>query len=401
MHQIVCYHSIAPNIWVRYYGNQPPSREAMQNVYFTTKVATADSFCNREQESQTLINNINKNQHTVVVAPRRYGKTSLVTHTLSRVNQPFARIDLFCVIYEEDICRKVAKGISKLIREMASFSEKTIHAIEKCFKSAYIAFSAGQLELKVEFGKPSFDPISQLEDLLEGLEMLAKNRKKPVVLFFDEFQDVLKADETNKIQAAIRAIAQHSKYVTYIFSGSSRMMLKKIFDDKKQPLYMLCNKIMLDRISADHFKAHIQSASRQRWKSNLPDDVLTAIIAYAESHPYYVNLLCNKVWELNKKPDGKEIERCWNDTLTENKGKIIADLESLNTNRLKVITTIALLGTVSEPNSKIFLDKVRLPLSSTQNAVIYLMNYDYLYEAKDGLKLIDPLMRKFIVERYL
>jgi hypothetical protein len=39
-------------------------------------------------------------------------------------------------------------------------------------------------------------------------------------------------------------------------------------------------------------------------------------------------------------------------------------------------------------------------LASTQNAVKYLINHDYLYEAADGLKLVGPLMRTFILERY-
>src|SRR5262249_33111358 len=126
----------------------------------------------------------------------------------------------------------------------------------------------------------------------------------------------------------------------------------------------------------------------------------STILSLTESHPYYVNLLCDLLWELKKKPNINDVDICWDKALVDNKGKIIADLESLNANRIKVIVTVALLGTVSEPNSKIFLDKVKLPLSSTQSAVKYLLNYDYLCESKLGLKLTDPLMRKFIQEHY-
>jgi len=369
--------------------------------FFITKVATEHSFCDRQQERRVLINNINKNQHTVIVAPRRYGKTSLVHHTLTSAQQPFAHIDLFCVVYEEDICRKVAKSVSELIRTMASFSEKTIHLIEQCFKSTYVALKAGQIEIRVEFEKNSPDPVSQLEDILEGLEKFAQKHNQSVVLFFDEFQDVLKADETNKIQAAIRTAAQLSKYVTYLFSGSSRRMLSQIFDDKKQPLYMLCNKIILNRIDKNHFLQHIQTAAQTRWKGLLNQEVITKILMLTESHPFYVNMLCDKLWELPQKPTVVNVESSWNEVLLENKGKIIADLEPLNTNRTKVITTVGLLGSVNEPNSKVFLDTVKLPLSSVQHAVKYLMNHDYLFEdPEEGLKLVDPLMKKFIRERY-
>jgi hypothetical protein len=363
-------------------------------------VATERSFCDREQETKMLVGNIKKNQHTVIVAPRRYGKTSLVCHALSKIPHPSAHIDLFCVVYAEDICKKVAAGVSQLIRNMASFSEKALRNLEQCFKSAYVGFKAGQIEIKVEFGKTAADPVSQLEDLLAGLERFAKRHQQPVVLFFDEFQDVLKSDDTNKVQAVIRAHAQHARYVTYIFSGSSRMMLNKIFDDKHQPLYMLCHKILLERIDEHYFSTHIQHAAKQRWKALLPDNMIATLLALTELHPYYVNLLCDKLWGLNKRPDVTHIEHAWNEALYENRGKIIADLEPLNGNRMKVIVTIALLGVVNAPNSKVFLDQVKLPLGSMQHAVKYLMNHDYLYESPGGLKLIDPLMRKFIVERF-
>lgn len=372
----------------------------MQDIYFTAKVATELAFCNRVEEQKILNHNMKCNQHTVIVAPRRYGKTSLVLHTLNRFKYTFARVDLFCVVYEEDVCRKVAAAVSAVIRRISTFSEKTIKLVEQSFKSASIGLKAGHIELSVQFGKTDADPISQLEDLLNGLEVLAQKHKKPVVLFFDEFQDVLKVDETNKLQAAIRAVAQHSKFVTYIFSGSSRMMLNKIFDDKNQPLYMLCKKIILERISSRDFRNHIQKAAEAKWKKQLNGGLVTQILSHTENHPYYTNLLCDKLWESDTPPSEEAITECWDTALFENKGKVISDLEPLNSNRTKVLSMVALLGSVNEPNSKIFLDKVKLPLASTQHAVKYLMNHDYLYESEDGLKLVDPLMRKFIIKQY-
>ena len=372
----------------------------MTDIYFTTKVARGNTFCNREAEKKILANNIKKKQHTVVVAPRRYGKTSLVCNVLEKAKIPFARIDLFCVVYEEDVCRKVAKGISRVIKQIASFSEKTLKILETCFKSAYIGLRAGQVEIKIDFGKVQNDPIELLEDLLEGLEKLARKHNKQVVLFFDEFQDVLKIDQTKKIQAAIRSMAQHAEYVTYIFSGSSRMMLRKIFEDKNQPLYMLCDKILLDRIAASAFAKHIQIAAQERWGKTLDDEVVREVLELTELHSYYVNMLCNKLWELKKAPTIADVKSFWDDALVEHKGKIIADLEPLNTNRLKVLSIVALIGVVNEPNSMFFLKKVKLSLSSTQIAINYLLDHDYLCKADGGIKLTDPLMRKFFVEHY-
>ena len=77
--------------------------------YFSPKIATNEVFFNREQERSALIHSIRNNEHSVV-APRRYGKTSLVMQALKEINLPFSKIDLFCVVYEEEVTRKIARG---------------------------------------------------------------------------------------------------------------------------------------------------------------------------------------------------------------------------------------------------------------------------------------------------
>ena len=109
------------------------------------------------------------------------------------------------------------------------------------------------------------------------------------------------------------------------------------------------------KIENNHFLKHIQEAAKKKWHSHLPDEIITAILKLTESHSYYVNVLCDQLWEMNKKPTLQDVEANWDKVLLENRGKIIADLEPLNTNRMKVVTAVALLGTVSEPNSKLFL----------------------------------------------
>ena len=169
-------------------------------------------------------------------------------------------------------------------------------------------------------------------------------------------------DASDKIQAAIRAIAQHSKYVTYIFSGSSRLMLDKIFDDKNQPLYMLCKKIILNRIDAAHFANHITTTFLKRFKKKISSALIDLILSKTQCHSYYVNVLCDKLWDKKTFPTSETILQAWIETLDENKGKIIADLEPLNSNRLKVLATIAQLHAIKESSSKLFLDQLQFPL---------------------------------------
>jgi len=368
-----------------------------QEVFFTITTARGQAFCDRAGERDCLKKNIEKGQHTVVVAPRRYGKTSLVRKVLTDMNVHYAEADLFCVVYTQGVCERLEQGISKVVRSMAPFTKRAIRWISDCFKKANIVVKAGGFELKLDFSKPMFDPAAEIADMLNGLEKFAVKQNKRVVVFLDEFQDLLRVDEANAIQAAIRSVAQVAQNLCFVFSGSSRYMLKKIFDDRNQPLYMCCQTILLNRIPHSDFKSHLEIAAKKRWRNSLPEDVIDKILTVTACHSYYVNLLCDQLWEGNQLPTTQSVQEAWKNCLDNQVNKCIADLEPLNSNRLKILTAVALLGGIKEPNSKFFQEKVDLPLGSMQKTLQFLLDRDYLYWTKDQtLTLVDPLLQYFI-----
>ncbi len=42
--------------------------------YFPLGLAKGDAFCNRENETELLVDNLKNGKHTLLVATRRYGK---------------------------------------------------------------------------------------------------------------------------------------------------------------------------------------------------------------------------------------------------------------------------------------------------------------------------------------
>src|SRR3990167_8326572 len=101
--------------------------------YFPQGVATDTSFCNREKERVALKSCIEMHEHVVIVAPRRYGKTSLITQVLRENDFPGISIDLFFVLSQVEVGRIIADGVSQLINEMlpksSSVTRKIINAL--------------------------------------------------------------------------------------------------------------------------------------------------------------------------------------------------------------------------------------------------------------------------------
>lgn len=372
--------------------------------YFSLKVATERVFCNRENEIQLILNCIATNEHVVVVAPRRYGKTSLIMRSIAASKQPYAMIDLFCVSYQEEVARKLAKAVTEIARQFTSRfrknTKKIFDALEGIFRSASISFKADGLDVRVDFTQKE-NPVSQITDLLQGLEALSQKMNKKAVLFLDEFQDILKTDESNKIQSAIRSVAQHSKNITYIFSGSSRTMLEKIFDDTNQPLYLMCRKINLKRIRQEKLSMHACEAWLEVHDYVVDDDAIETILNLTERHTYYYNHLCLKLISTFTTINSEIVLDTWDHIVDDELRKIVADLQNLTSNQMKVLTNVSILGVVNEPNSQEFVNKVSMPLSSIQRAVKTLLDSDYLFKLDDGsIKLIDPAIRYFLSKRF-
>ena len=368
--------------------------------FFSSKLATDDSFCDRDEERKLLIRSFQQNEHCVITAPRRYGKTSLSIHAIEESGILYSKIDFFCVVYEEEAIRKLAKGVSEIMQQLCSRTEKTLSFLEGIFKFAMLGLKAGGFEINVQFSH-QVSPVEHIEDLLQGLERVAAENHQTVVLFMDEFQDILKLEQSSKIQAAIRSVAQHSKYVTYLFSGSSRHLLEKIFDDSNQPLYMMCKKILLGRIEEKYWIAHCQKAAKATWGKPFSKESLEKIFALTDFHTYYMNALGATLIALPMPPTQEDVETAWAEELSQCEPKLIAELEGLSPNQLKVLTNIALLGEVRQPNSRKFIDQIKLPLASIQKVVSYLLENDLIYKTKiDTLKLVDPMMQGFLRIRY-
>jgi len=80
---------------------------------------------------------------------------------------------------------------------------------------------------------------------------LAKRSKKRVVVVFDEFQEVVQLGKD--VLPKMRAIFQKHDEVCYIFVGSKKGMMEKIFRSALSPFYNFGLHITLNKIPKEEF----------------------------------------------------------------------------------------------------------------------------------------------------
>lgn len=370
----------------------------MYKDYFPLGIATGNAFCNRVAERQRLVKNIKARQHTLITSPRRYGKTSLVLFVLEKLGISYAKVDLFVALDAKACEEQLIHGVQQLISKISTKPERVLHLIRDYFaqakKSWTIGFKGIQLELVPE--KDS-DSAVNIRDALLALESVLAKKRQRAVLFIDEFQEIGALPSAKALEGAIRHVAQETKYLLFVFSGSNRHLLTYMFDDKSRPLYMLCERIILDRINENHYVEFINKIALKTWGRHFSVETLSEIFTLTDRHPYYINVLCNALWKAcdNKShpPDAALVKKIWREYIYTERTRISRELSYLSFGQRKILTAISF-GHTTELTGKPFLQKVGITGPSVISALDVLEERDLVGLKEDkNYFVIDPLMK--------
>jgi AAA+ ATPase superfamily predicted ATPase len=370
------------------------SKELSSYDAFPLSVARGQAFCNRLAETEKLKNCIENRRPVLLVSPRRYGKTSLALHAIQQTKLPYAQIDLFSAVDEYDIERSILKGVGKLITRMESIPKRALALAGEIFEGSQIRASLSKVELTIEINRRKEKPAYHVLDILERLEKLAEKTKKKIILFFDEFQCIGEITPDHAMESVLRQVAQLTKSIAFIFSGSNRHLLHELFDDRNRPFYKLCERITLDRISTEHYANHIQKSAKKSWKSELPARVLECIFNYSERHPYYINLLCSRLLLEKTLPTPELIEKVWNQYVMEERSSVASELELLSKNQRKLLTVLARTDGTGAPLGRDFIQQANISKATVDQSLTFLEKRDYVFKDDKGhVHVLDPLIK--------
>jgi uncharacterized protein len=362
------------------------------NDFFPQGLALGYNFCNRAEEQARLIANIKTCRPTLVSSPRRYGKTSLVVNIINKFGLQYSHIDLYSDFNSQDVQNTILTGIGNIVYSVASIHKKALKYLTEFFADLNISFKFIGSKIQINLTGNQKSPAKATLFALEKLDELLNRKRKKIVLFFDEFQRLGQIPEALVFEGALRHIAQKSKNISFVFSGSNRHLLSHIFDESTKPFYKLCDRILLEKIESKHYEPFIQIRAKAKWKKCLDKDAIEIIFAVTGRHPYYINVLCHRAWLNEKLPSKQDIIDIWHKYALEEKSNLLAELELLSVNQFKLLVAIAKNQNI-QPMSKEFVVMTKFSLSSVAQALKGLVQKDYLYIDKNQkYNILDPLI---------
>lgn len=364
----------------------------MKNEFQVGKPVSGKEFIGREKEINELVQLLKSGQSVVLIAPRRFGKTSLMMKVLEIVKSEgmdTCYVDIFTTPDIKRLAESFTSGIldNHKLGKILTVAKKNIAEL---FKSAEFKTVLEDFEFVLKFGQANTDPWELMENSIDFADSYTRKYKSRLVAGLDEFGDIEKLGGI-ELAKLFRSKIQIQKSVSYIFAGSYESVMNQLFTTAKSPFYRFARIIQLQYIDTREFQK-LYSTKLNEAGLDTNEKLIEKILQFTQGHPYYSSLYLQQ-WLLYKTiPEDVEAAFQYLTGLILNiekpyLEKLWEEISSGKDQRSLILSLVE----SGKPYS--VLDVKRINISRTINI---LRNKGFILKKKDGYGFTDPIFELWI-----
>jgi len=274
---------------------------AHTNPFTFGALALDRAFTDREADIRELVSDMQNGQDVLVYAPRRYGKSSLVLRSAQRAIRKGILVG-YCDLMRTPTKERFAAALAKTIySDLETAAGQAIERATRLFRGLRITPTMevdpidGSLRFVFHPGRRRAAIDDTIEALLALPAQIAAERKRPAVLVFDEFQEILTLDP--HFPNLMRAVFQEQPEVGHVYLGSKRHVLERIFEDENEPFWRSAKRMEIGLIAPAAFARYLRGRFDETDKG-IDDDALDRVLEATGGHPYGTQELAYFLWEL-------------------------------------------------------------------------------------------------------
>ena len=361
------------------------------NPFLVTGYHSPEYFCDRRQETETMIQALYNGRNVTLIAPRRMGKTGLVKHVFYKLREQEPDIVTFYMdIYSTqslgDFIRLFA---STVLGRLDSVPQKALGRVGKFIKSCRPVFTFDELT-----GQPKVTidivPSSEEATLREIFDYLRSSEKRCYIAI-DEFQQIAEYPEKGA-EALLRSYIQFVPNINFIFAGSKQHIMQQMFHSAKRPFYQSTQTQVIDRIARDeYYRFAADFFTRQGRK--LAEETFGYLYDAFDGHTWYIQTLLNRLYGYAGNPDIGMVDYAIGEVVAESTYTYENLLAAYPASNIRLLKAIAKAGCVREINSGDFITEYRLRAASSVNSALKrLIDRELVYNTADGYIVYDRFM---------
>lgn len=366
----------------------------MGNKPFTFGVATSgDNFTDRKKETERLLLNFRHGINTILISPRRWGKTSLVQkvcHLAQSDKLKVVYLDIFSCRSDKDFYEAFASAV---LKQTSSKLDEWVENIKLFLSRITPKISIGtdpmtDFSISFEINPKSND----VDDILQLPEKIAQKKGYNIVVCIDEFQQIAEFKDSKVFQKRLRSVWQLQKSASYCLFGSKKHLMNELFEKKSYPFYKFGDAIYLSKIGTQDWIEYICRRFEATGK-HISKELAEKICLIVDNHSSYVQQLAWLVWiHTDEVATEQDFEAAYQDIIDQNTPLFEKQTESLTTYQMNLLRAV-IDGVHSEFTTQEILHKYQL--SSSANVSIVkraLVKKELIEIEKRQVVIPDPVM---------
>lgn len=375
----------------------------MENKPFIFGIATSgDNFTDRKKETERLLLNFQHGVNTVLISPRRWGKTSLVQKVCRLAQSDKLKIvylDIFSCRSDKEFYNAFATAI---IKQTSSKFEEWLDNAKLFLSRITPKISIGpdpmtDFSISLEMNPKSED----IDEILQLPEKIAQKKNCSIVICIDEFQQIAEFSDSKTFQKRLRTVWQLQKNVSYCLFGSKKHLMNELFEKKSYPFYKFGDAIYLQKIGTADWVEYICNRFEKTGK-HISEELAERICKIVDNHSSYVQQLSWLVWvHTDETATENNFKEAYQDLIDQNTPLFEKQTESLTTYQMNFLRAIVG-GVESEFTKQEVLTEYQLGSSANVSIVKRALEKKELIEIeKRKISIPDPILKEWLRREFV
>ena len=372
------------------------------NPFIISKDIPEAFFCDREEETTFLIKQIDNGRNTVIVSPRRMGKTGLIHHLFRQETIQERYTSFFVDIYPasslQEMCYILGRSVFERLKAKKTQHWETFFQYLKSLRAG-VSFDSVTGEPKLEVGIGSIEhPATTLEEIFAYLE----SSSTPCIVALDEFQQIAEFPEQH-VEALLRSMIQNCRQTTFLFSGSKQHTINQMFLSKSRPFYQNAQLFDLKPLKPD---VYTEFATRlfDQFEKHIEPAVIAQVYTDYNATTWYMQMLMNELFALTGQGNTctmEHLDMAQKNIIQVQEGSYLMQLNTLSSKQKSMLQAIAKEGCAKAVTSQAFVKKHALDSASTvQSALRVLLEKDIVTADNGQYRVCDFFFGHWLQENY-
>ncbi|WP_251622971.1 AAA family ATPase [Odoribacter lunatus] len=366
------------------------------NPFLISGYYSPDYFCDREQETKTIVDALHNGRNITLIAPRRIGKTGLIKHVFHQLHKLQENtVTLYMDIYPTQTLGEFVRLLANtVLGQLDSVPQKALSRITQFIKSCRPVFTFDEVTGIPKVILEHLSPSAEEATLKEIFDYL-KSSDKHCYIAIDEFQQITEYPEKG-IEALLRSYIQFIPNVNFIFAGSQQHVMQEMFLFAKKPFYQSTQILSINPIDQEKYYQFANSFFEKQGRPLSPS-IFDTLYTQFGGHTWYIQVILNRIYGYSGTIDTSMLRYAIEQIIAESAYTYENLLNAYPIGYTKLLKAIATEKCVKAINSGDFIAKYNLKAASSVNSALKkLIKNELIYKSPDGYIIYDRFMAEWL-----